>query len=196
MNIEHLRSIANNLNISFHPAIKEDKLYQKIKEYCEANNMNIDEIMNTSTSIEPKETKKDKNDYSSFSFDAVDRKHNKEEADTRTREAMRLVRCIITCNNKNKTNYKGEIFSVRNAVLPEIKKYIPFNVTTHVPQILLNVIKEKDYQLFREEPLPNGNKTKRPYLIKEYNIQILPPISTKELEAIKQKQLAEGFTGE
>lgn len=193
MNIEHLRSIANNLNISFHPAIKEDKLYQKIREYCEANNMNIDEIMNTSTDTESKE---DKNDYSSFSFDAVDRKHNKEEADTRTKEAMHLIRCIITCNNKNKTNYKGEIFSVRNAVLPEIKKYIPFNVTTHVPQILLNVIKEKDYQLFREETLPNGNKTKRPYLIKEYNIQLLPPISTKELEAIKQKQLAEGFTGE
>ena len=196
MNIEHLRSIANNLNISFHPAIKEDKLYQKIKEYCEANNMNIDEVMNTSTNIKPKEIKENKNDYSHFSFDAVDRKHNKEEADLRTKEAMRLVRCIITCNNKNKTNYKGEIFSVRNAVLPEIKKYVPFNVTTHVPQILLNVIKEKDYQLFREESLPNGNKTKRPYLIKEYNIQILPPISTKELEAIKQKQLAEGFTGE
>ena len=77
MNIEHLRSIANNLNISFHPAIKEDKLYQKIKEHCEANNMNIDEIMNTSTDIEPKEIKKSKNDYSNFSFDAVDRKHNK-----------------------------------------------------------------------------------------------------------------------
>lgn len=196
MDIEHLRSIANNFNISFHPAIKEDKLYQKIKEYCEANNMNIDEVMDTSTDTKSEDVKENENDYSHFSFNEVDKKHNKEEADSRTKEAMRLVRCIISCNNKNKTNYKGEIFSVRNAVLPEVKKYVPFNVATHVPQILLNVIKEKDYQLFREETLPNGNKTKRPYLIKEYNIQILPPISTKELEAIKQKQLAEGFTGE
>lgn len=196
MDIEHLRSIANNFNIPFHPAIKEDKLYQKIKEYCEANNMNIDEVMDTNTDTKSEDIKENENDYSHFSFNEVDKKHNKEEADSRTKEAMRLVRCIISCNNKNKTNYKGEIFSVRNAVLPEVKKYVPFNVATHVPQILLNVIKEKDYQLFREEILPNGNKTKRPYLIKEYNIQILPPISTKELEAIKQKQLAEGFTGE
>jgi hypothetical protein len=109
---------------------------------------------------------------------------------------MKLVRCTITCNNKNKTNYVGEIFSVRNAVLPEVKKMVPFGVITHIPSILLNVIKEKKYQMFKVKKLPNGITTKESYLIPEYNIQVHPPITSEELEAIKQKQLAEGFTGE
>lgn len=124
----------------------------------------------------------------------VDRRTQDEK--TRLKEAMRQVRCIITCNNKNKTSWNGEIITVRNAVLPERKQFVPFGVPTHVPNIVLNVIKERELQVFKEVRLPNGNRTKKSHMVKEFNIQYLPPLTNDELEAIKKKQLAEGYDGE
>lgn len=38
--------------------------------------------------------------------------------------------------------------------------------------------------------------SKESFMTAEYNIQLLDPISVEEFNAIKQKQLAEGFNGE
>ena len=129
---------------------------------------------------------------SKITFSGADAARAKERSRNVEKEAMKLIRCQINCNNKNKTSLTGEIFCARNAVIPEVKKFIPFGVPTHVPEILLNMIKEKQYQMFRKEKLPNGNQITRSYLIPEYTIQELPPLTSAELEAIKQKQLAEG----
>lgn len=146
-----------------------------------------------------KETKENKtnvdsttNKLATMSFAELEQKKNEKDKEKYSKEALRLVRCTITCNNKNKTSYSGEIFSARNAVIDEVKKYIPFNVPTHVPTILLNMIKEKQLQMFKKEKLANGSVVTRSYMMPEYNIQELPPLTAAELEAIKQKQLAEG----
>ena len=146
-----------------------------------------------------KETKETKtnvdnttNKLATMSFAELEQKKNEKDKEKYSKEALRLVRCIITCNNKNKTSYSGEIFSARNAVIDEVKKFIPFNVPTHVPTILLNMIKEKQLQMFKKEKLSNGTVVTRSYLTPEYNIQELPPLTASEFEAIKQKQLAEG----
>lgn len=146
-----------------------------------------------------KETKETKtnvdnttNKLATMSFAELEQKKNEKDKEKYSKEALRLVRCIITCNNKNKTSYSGEIFSARNAVIDEVKKYIPFNVPTHIPTILLNMIKEKQLQMFKKEKLANGSVVTRSYMMPEYNIQELPPLTAAELEAIKQKQLAEG----
>ena len=204
MELQHLRNIANKLNFSYHHMLGAEKLEQRLKDYCENNSISFEDISNEVLNEYKKEDKgevlimiKDKKmDLSKVTFDELEKSHNKEVSDKRTKDALKLVRCMITCNNKNKTSYKGEIFAARNAVINEVKKFIPFGRPTHVPQILLNVIKEKQYQTFVEETLPNGMKVNKPHLINEYNIQILDPISKDELEAIKRKQLAEGFNGE
>ena len=204
MELQHLRTIANKLNFSYHHMLGAEKLEQRLRTYCKNNNIDFDNISNEVLSEYKEENKgevlvmiKDKKmDLSKVTFEDLEKSHNKELSDKRTKDATKLVRCIITCNNKNKISYKGEIFAARNAVVEEIKKFIPFGRSTHVPQILLNVIKEKQYQTFVEETLPNGMKVNKPHLINEYNIQILDPITKDELEAIKQKQLAEGFNGE
>lgn len=131
-----------------------------------------------------------------ITFESLEKELSEKTGVAQPKEAMRLVRCLITCNNKNKVNYTGEIFSVRNSVLPEVKKFVQFGSPTHIPLIIYNMLKEKQYQMFVEKRLPNGNIVKESKLIPEYNIQILPPITTEELEAIKKKQLAEGFNGE
>ena len=129
---------------------------------------------------------------SKMTFSKVEADKAKEQAKLAEREALKLTRCIINCNNKNKTSLTGEIFCARNAKIAEVKKFIPFGVPTHVPEILLNMIREKKYQMFRKEKLPNGSQITRPFLVPEYTVDVLPPLTSSELEAIKQKQLAEG----
>ena len=111
------------------------------------------------------------------------------------RDAKKLVRVIINCNNKNKAGYTGDIFSAHNAYVSETK-FIPFGTPTHITQIMFNTLKEKKCQQFKKVKLPNGQEITRPYVIDEFNIEILPPLTKDELEAIKKKQLAEGFNGE
>lgn len=145
---------------------------------------------------ETKEPKINKNStidkLATLSFADMEAKKMSKDKVKNAKEALKLIRCTISCNNKNKTSYSGEIFSARNAVIDEVKKYIPFNVPTHIPQILLNMIKEKQLQVFKKEKLANGTVVTRSYLTPEYNIQELPPLTPAEFEAIKQKQLAEG----
>ena len=145
---------------------------------------------------EIKETKVNKDTtiekLATLSFADLEQKKSIEDKAKSSKEALKLVRCIVSCNNKNKTSYSGEIFSARNAVIDEVKKYIPFNVPTHIPTILLNMIREKQLQMFKKEKLSNGSVVTRSYLMPEYNIQELPPLTSAEFEAIKQKQLAEG----
>ena len=150
--------------------------------------------------IEPKLPSKDSSvsmveKLSKMTFAQAEKETSKKVTGNRAKEAMRLIRCIITCNNKNKTSYTGEIFCARNAVVPEVKKFIPFGVPTHIPKILFNMIKEKQYQQFKTKKV-NGNTVKESFMVAEYNIQLLDPISAEEFNAIKQKQLAEGFNGE
>ena len=127
-----------------------------------------------------------------LTFEEADRKQIETEEKSVWKKAMKLVRVQISCNNPNKTSYQGEIFSARNKFIPEVKKFVPFNVPTHVPQVLLNMIKEKKLQTFVTEKLPNGMQTKRSKLVPEYSITVLSPLTPEEFNAIRQKQLAEG----
>lgn len=119
-----------------------------------------------------------------------------EKIDKDPNEAMKLVRCIITCNNKNKTAYTGDIFCAGNGSMPPVKKFVQFGTPYHVPQIILNSIKEKKYNVFHKERLAGGGTKTVAKEVPEYNIQILDPLTPEEIESIKKKQLAEGLNNE
>lgn len=169
-----------------------EEYIKKWKEGEKKMNDTTNNTTNTKTTETIVHTKTpNKEDLSQLTFKGLAEKAQaKLEADTE-RRAMKLVRVRITCNNTNKRNLKGEIFTVRNDIIPEVKKFVPFNKPTHIPQILYNVIKERKYQVFTEETLPNGRKKKKGELTQEYNIQELPPLTAKELDAIRRKQLLE-----
>ena len=201
MELQHLKNIAAKLNMSFHHNIGAEKLKKQIDEQCEEMGITFEEV---EASLQVNQNASDSNDIpkdeayieklKNLTFTQAEAKIAKQNAEERLRDAMKLVRCTITCNNKNKAEYSGEIFSVQNAKLKEVKKMVPFGVVTHIPQILLNMIKEKKYQMFKTKR-ENGIPKTTSLLIPEYNIQIHDPITREELEAIKQKQLAEGFNG-
>lgn len=126
-----------------------------------------------------------------LTFASLASKKEKSKHLNTAKEATKLVRIRLSSNNPYKRALKGEIFTARNAVIEEIKKFVPFNVPTHVPQILLNVIKEKQYQSFYSEKNTQGMTNSKSRLLPEYNVEILPNLTAEEFNAIKQKQLAE-----
>lgn len=108
------------------------------------------------------------------------------------REAEKLIRVRLTCMNPAKRDYQGELITVGNSILGTYRKYIPFGVDWHVPQIMLNMLKERKYQVFRKEKA-RGVEHKVAEFVPEFAIQELPPLTPEELKSLAQRQrMADG----
>ncbi|AKG11541.1 hypothetical protein [Moraxella bovoculi] len=103
-------------------------------------------------------------------------------------EATKLVRVIITPMDSTKRDYQGDVFSAGNAVVPTMTKYIPFGVEWHVPQIILNTIKEKVMNKFIAKKDERGREYREYQEAKAYSIQELPPLTKEELQELAKSQ--------
>lgn len=202
-NVPFLRVVCEKLDIKYSNNAKEETLrkainselayYRTTIEEWEEKEMTLDSIdkyLSTHTK-DPSYVSPEIDALKHLSFAKVEAEKAKEAEDTVVKRALKLIRVSISCNDPNKREWEGEIFCARNAVVSEVKKFVPFNVPTHVPQILLNMIKEKELQSFQQVTLSNGVKTKKSKLVPMYNINYLDPLTPDELDAIKRKQLVE-----
>lgn len=101
--------------------------------------------------------------------------------------AMRLHRVIITCNDPQKADQTGDIISVSNGEVGSIRFYFHFNKPWHVPEMVLNTIREA--KLFLHSSRNNG----RDVVTREvprYNIEVLPPLTDEGRKRIADKQAA------
>ena len=161
-----LKQRADMLGISYHPSIGLEKLRDKVNA-----------ALTPQEEEAPKETKS-----------AV-------ESETQRRirlrdEAAKLVRIRVTCMNPNKKEWEGEIITAGNAGVGTYKKYVPFNADEgwHVPNIIYQVLKDRECQVFYTVTGPRGNKFRKGKLIKEFAIEVLPPLSEDELKDLAQRQ--------
>lgn len=107
------------------------------------------------------------------------------------REANELVRINVTCMNPQKKEWEGEIFTTGNANIGTFKKYVPFNTEDgwHVPRIILEMMKQRQCQIFvTEKTSKNGVAVRRGKLIKEFAIEVLDPLTPKQLKELAQRQ--------
>lgn len=183
------RLMAQELGIKLHHSIGETKALEKVKEECELKNIDFNELfdkcynsplqeINTEeTTIKQKE--EDKEIILDDLPDPVDpNKH------------MKLVRVIVTCNDPSKAGLNGELRVVGNLEMDR-KQFIPYGKPVHIPQIMLNALKEIKFNLIQKDVISDNNvKTCKVIESNAYNIQILPPLTTSELQAIQQEQLA------
>jgi hypothetical protein len=109
-----------------------------------------------------------------------------------SKEANKLVRVRVANMNPTKKSYPGEIYTVANSVVGTIRKYVPFNNEEgyHVPQMMLNMMQEKECQIWVKKKQPNGIEVTRPKLIKELNVEIMPALSLIELQELAATQAA------
>lgn len=170
--LDLLKERARKLGITFSNNIGLESLKEKVKNEME--------------SLEPKQ--------------AVDEDRQKRIAKAEERKkaklsAEKLVRIRITCMNPAKKEFPGEIFTVSNKLVGTQKKFIPFTGHEegyHVPQMILNVLKERKFQQFTNVKLPNGDISRKGKLVKEFAIEILPPLTQAELKDLAKAQAAAG----
>lgn len=111
-------------------------------------------------------------------------------------EATKLVRLRITNNNPAKREMPGEIFTVANGVIGTIRKYIPYDHTSevgyHVPNVIYKMLKRKTYNSIVSRRNEQGVPIKESVVRKEFNLEVLDPLTKEELEKLAQDQRAAG----
>jgi len=165
--LETLKKRADMMGIKYHPKTGVTKLKGKI--YAAMQEDDTSEVTSDTTKVESLEP-------------------------TRAelhKQATLHKRVVITCNNPDKKDWDGEIFSVGNAVVGTIKKYVPFNDSRgfHVPSMLLEVIRDKDCTIIKERK-EDGRMKSTQVTIKEFNVTELDALTPTEIAAIAKRQAA------
>ena len=166
--LEVLKARADRLGISYHPSIKVEKLREKIEKEMSGE---VPEKAAPTKVVKEEETEAQLNSRKRL-------------------EATELIRIRVTCMNPQKKDWDGEIFTTGNAIVGTIKKYVPFNADEgwHVPRMIYQQMLERQCQVFYTVTNRNGVKTRAGKLIREFNIEVLPPLTVEELKEIAQRQ--------
>jgi hypothetical protein len=112
-------------------------------------------------------------------------------------EATKLIRIRIACMDPKKQDLPGEFFTVANEYIGTVRKYVPFGEQTdggyHVPACILEMLQAREFLHIRTvtHPVTKEITTKTRY-VKEFNIEILPPLTPAELKALAADQSASG----
>ena len=104
------------------------------------------------------------------------------------KECSKLVRVNVTTRNPLKKNWQSEILKSGNDLVGSFTKCIVFSKPYHIPQIILNTMKESQYQAFKTVRMGNGMETQKGYLTEEYVIEYLNPLNKVELEDLQRSQ--------
>jgi hypothetical protein len=193
--LEGLKTKATNLGIQFHPNIGYDSLVAKIKEHTDAEEkaaiVEKEQIVDLTEAAHKAEDR-----ISTESPDVILNKITPEQLKIvqLKNKCNALVRCTVTCNNPAKQDLKGEIFCVRNGKIPPIKKFIPFDgEPQHIPQLIVTVLQERECQVFTwVTDKRTGVKSRKGYLRKEFNVNILPHLTKDEIKDLADQQAMAG----
>lgn len=114
-------------------------------------------------------------------------------------EGLALLRCQVYCNNPEKNDLKGEIFTFQNTYIGTVKKFIPFGEMTengyHIPKVLVDMLRRRKYQKVSTVKNPDGTERVVRTLAPEFTINILPPLTQAELEKMATRQAAAAAVG-
>lgn len=168
--LETLKARARLMNIPFSPNIGVESLRKKINAVLATENV--------------------EEETDSFELPEVQKK---ETIDEIRRRVGVLERVRITCMNPNKKEWSGETISIGSAKLGTYKYYVPYNAVWHLPNIIVDHLRDKEFQYFYEEKdKMTGKKFTASKLMREFAIESLPPLTYKELEDLAKRQAMEG----
>lgn len=170
------------LGIAVHPNAKNETIAAKIKakmaEQPTEETPEVEEVMNQAARAVEGQT---------FTTAAGIEREAAKSVDKEVHPLKRLHRVIITCNDPQKADQTGDIVSVSNSAVGNIRFYFHFGKPWHVPEIVLNTLEES--KLFLHSSRKDGKEiiTRE---VPRYNIQRLAPLDEKQRERIAAKQAA------
>ena len=107
------------------------------------------------------------------------------------KEALALVRVIITVKDPSKQSWEGEIISAGNDVIGEVKKFVPYMNAEegyHLPKIIYNVLRDKKCTVFVNRKGADGKMLKEAKQISAYSFEHLEPLTQDELTELGRSQ--------
>lgn len=113
-------------------------------------------------------------------------------------EQMKLVRIRVTCLDPKKKDLPGEVFTVANEYLGTVRKFVPFGEQTdegyHVPYCIYKMMQAREFLNIRtiKDKRTGTNRIETKY-VREFALEILPPLTDAELQDLKVAQLAAGM---
>lgn len=177
--LDALKGQADRMGLQYHPSIGIAKLKARIKE--------------VEAEIEHKAALEANGQDGSMAASVPKQERTPAQAKA---AAMSLVRVQITCMDPTKKAYPGELITAGNSVVGTVRKMVPFGRITHIPRIMFNILRDKEYVQHVETPLPNGQIRKDKQLVKAYAVAELPPLTPDEIQEIADRQASRNQTAE
>lgn len=112
------------------------------------------------------------------------------------KEKMKLVRLRITNLDPKKKDLPGEILTTGNEFLGTVRKFIPFGEATdngyHVPYCLYELMRDRKFLSIKTRKGPKGQTIVEQQMVREFALEILPPLTDEERARLSAAQLASG----
>lgn len=120
-----------------------------------------------------------------------------EAAEKAYQDANRLIRLRITNLDPKKAARTGEVITVANDQVGTFKKFIPFGERTdngwHVPYFIYEFLKERQFLQVKVVRTPNGRERVEKQWVREFALEVLPPLTKDELKELAAAQAASGI---
>lgn len=175
--VVQLRELADSLGISYTARTSVETLQKKINELTnpvEPSTLKVDEILQAEAPVKPKSLRQHLYDTE-----------------------MALVRVRVTCLDPKKKELRGEFITVCNNHLGTVRKYVPYNDDQedgwHIPKCIYTVLKEATFLSVRSvKDKKTGQENLTSSYVPQYVIEVLPPLTKKELSDLAAAQAAAG----
>ena len=185
--LDMLKSRAKLMGITFSNNIGLDSLKAKIEEHKQASEAKTQTQAPTQTNKQQPE---------------IQTENQKKKAKTvslRThlqKEKMKLVRLRITNLDPKKKDLPGEILTTGNEYLGTVRKFVPFGEATdngyHVPYCLYEMMRDRKFLSIKTRKGPKGQTIVEQQMVREFALEILPPLTEAELARLSAAQLSAG----
>jgi hypothetical protein len=171
--------------------LTESELLENLKKECDMYDLNY----NHKSTVESL-TKKLRafKEASAEGYLEINKAPTTSETEAKKREnlikkAKKLVRVEVTANDP-KASVRGQVFRAVSNKHLSLRKVVPLDVPTHVPQLILNNMRESRFLTFIKKKV-NGGETAVPKEIPTYNIRELPPLTPEQFNRIAVRQQAD-----
>ena len=191
-----LREKAKAMGLKFHPSTGAAKLNKLMADFADRQ---MGQSPGAAVEPEPKQKTEEAQTPMSETQVATPQANKKtltpaQLLEAQKKEQLRLIRVIVHCNNEEKSDWQGEVFKVGNRLVGSVTRFIPFDNEEgwHIEQIILDTLRTKRCQKWRNIRMPSGETQKQPYTVPEFTIEELPPLTREQLKALADDQRARG----
>ena len=184
--LDMLKSRAKLMGITFSNNIGLDALKTKIEEHKQASEAKTQTQAPAQTNEQQPEAQAE----------------NQKKAKTISlrahlqKEKMKLVRLRITNLDPKKKDLPGEILTTGNEYLGTVRKFVPFGEATdngyHVPYCLYELMRDRKFLSIKTRKGPKGQTIVEQQMVREFALEILPPLTEAELARLSAAQLSAG----